>query len=35
MIEQMKIFKENGDERKQNDLMKEIGKMWKAKKRNC
>lgn len=35
MIEQIKIFKENGDERKQNDLMKEIGKMWKAKKRNC
>lgn len=32
VMEQMKIFKENGDERKPNDLMKEIGKMWKAKK---
>jgi len=32
MKEQMKILKESGDERKPNDLMKEVGKMWKAKK---
>jgi len=32
MKEQMKILKESGDERKPNDLMKEVGKMWKTKK---